>query len=89
MKYVEPMAGHRYAWTGESRKVADGLDFLARADELTTQPPLLPVSGANDHPEFREAGACSPRHPLANITILAFSSAFSAVFPSVSLWLER
>jgi pimeloyl-ACP methyl ester carboxylesterase len=54
---VEPLAGHAYRWTAESRKAADELDFVARAEELTAQPPLLLVSGDRDHPELRTDAA--------------------------------
>jgi pimeloyl-ACP methyl ester carboxylesterase len=42
-----------YPWTAESRKTADELDFVARAADLTAQPPLLLVSGELDHPTLR------------------------------------
>jgi pimeloyl-ACP methyl ester carboxylesterase len=54
---VEPLAGHAYRWTAESRKAADELDFVARVGDLTAQPPLLLVSGDRDHPEFRTDAA--------------------------------
>jgi dienelactone hydrolase len=54
---VEGLAGHPYRWTAESRKVADELDFVARAADLTAQPPLLLVSGGRDHPELRTDAA--------------------------------
>jgi dienelactone hydrolase len=54
---VEGLAGHPYRWTAESRKVADELDFVARAADLTAQPPLLLVSGERDHPELRTDAA--------------------------------
>jgi dienelactone hydrolase len=54
---VEGLAGQAYRWTAESRKVADELDFVARAADLTAQPPLLLVSGERDHPELRTDAA--------------------------------
>jgi len=54
---VEGLAGHAYRWTEESRKVADELDFVARAGDLTAQTPLLLVSGERDHPELRTDAA--------------------------------
>ena len=48
------MAGSgTYPWTAESRKTADELDFVARAADVTAQPPLLVVSGELDHPALR------------------------------------
>jgi dienelactone hydrolase len=54
---VEGLAGHAYRWTAESRNVADELDFVARAADLTAEPPLLLVSGERDHPELRTDAA--------------------------------
>jgi pimeloyl-ACP methyl ester carboxylesterase len=54
---VEDLAGQAYRWTAESRKAADELDFVARAGDLTAQPPLLLVSGDRDHPELRTDAA--------------------------------
>jgi dienelactone hydrolase len=54
---VEGLAGQPYRWTAESRKAADELDFVARAGDLTAQPPLLLVSGERDHPELRTDAA--------------------------------
>jgi dienelactone hydrolase len=54
---VEGLAGQAYRWTAESRKVADELDFVARAADLTARPPLLLVSGERDHPELRTDAA--------------------------------
>lgn len=54
---VEDLAGQAYRWTAESRKTADELDFVARAGDLTAQPPLLLVSGERDHPELRTDAA--------------------------------
>jgi dienelactone hydrolase len=53
------MTGSRqpYPWTAESRKTADDLDFVARAADLTAQPPLLLVSGELDHPALRTDAA--------------------------------
>lgn len=50
---VEGLAGHPYRWTTEADEVADELDFVARAADLTAQPPLLLVSGERDHPDLR------------------------------------
>ncbi|MDT7666956.1 MAG: hypothetical protein QOD04_6512 [Pseudonocardiales bacterium] len=46
-----------YPWTAESRKTADELDFVARAEDVTAQPPLLLVSGELDHPALRTDAA--------------------------------
>jgi dienelactone hydrolase len=54
---VEGLAGHPYRWSAESRDVADQLDFVARAGDLTAPPPLLLVSGEHDHPELRKDAA--------------------------------
>ena len=45
--------GPDYPWTDESRTTADELDFVARAEEMTADPPLLLVSGELDHPGLR------------------------------------
>ena len=50
-------SGRAYPWTAESRKTADELDFVARAGEVTAQPPLLLVSGELDHPALRTDAA--------------------------------
>jgi pimeloyl-ACP methyl ester carboxylesterase len=54
---VEGLAGHPYRWTSQSDETADELDFVARAAELTAQPPLLLVSGERDHPDLRTDAA--------------------------------
>jgi pimeloyl-ACP methyl ester carboxylesterase len=54
---VEAMSGKPYAWTAEAQRTADELDFVARATDLTAQPPLLLVSGERDHPELRTDAA--------------------------------
>jgi dienelactone hydrolase len=56
---VAPMtgSGQAYPWTAESRKTADELDFVARAADVTAQPPLLLVSGELDHPALRTDAA--------------------------------
>jgi hypothetical protein len=49
-----------YAWTAQSRALAKRLDFVARASEIAArdpQPPLLLVSGVEDHAAFREPPA--------------------------------
>lgn len=46
-------AGSPYPWTAEADKTADELDFVARTADLTVQPPLLLVSGEQDHPALR------------------------------------
>lgn len=46
-------SGQAYPWTAESHRTADELDFVARAEEITAQPPLLLVSGELDHPALR------------------------------------
>ncbi|MER7402509.1 prolyl oligopeptidase family serine peptidase [Streptomyces sp. NPDC000070] len=54
---VTDLTGQAYRWTEESREAADELDFVARAGDLTSHPPLLLVSGELDHPEFRTDAA--------------------------------
>jgi dienelactone hydrolase len=54
---VEGLAGHPYRWTAQADETADELDFVARAAELTAQPPLLLVSGERDHPDLRTDAA--------------------------------
>ena len=53
----EAGSAQAYPWTAESRKTADELDFVARAGDITTQPPLLLVSGELDHPALRTDAA--------------------------------
>jgi uncharacterized protein (TIGR03086 family) len=53
VELVEGIAGRPYRWTAEANRVADELDFVARASEITAQPPLLLVSGEHDHPALR------------------------------------
>jgi alpha-beta hydrolase superfamily lysophospholipase len=50
-------SGQAYPWTAESRKTADELDFVARAADVTAQPPLLLVSGELDDPTLRTDAA--------------------------------
>ena len=54
---VEGLAGHPYRWTAQAERTADELDFVARAADLPTQPPLLLVSGERDHPDLRTDAA--------------------------------
>ncbi|NKY35644.1 prolyl oligopeptidase family serine peptidase [Nocardia speluncae] len=54
---TEGITGHPYEWTAEAERVADRLDFVARAAELTVAPPLLVVSGEEDHPDLRADAA--------------------------------
>ncbi|OZM71105.1 alpha/beta hydrolase [Amycolatopsis antarctica] len=54
---AESLAGHAYRWTAESRRLADELDFVARAANFPAQPPLLLVSGEQDHPDLRADAA--------------------------------
>lgn len=54
---VETGSGQAYPWTAESRKAADELDFVARAEDLAAQPPLHLVSGELDHPALRTDAA--------------------------------
>ena len=53
----EAGSAQAYPWTAESRKTADELDFVARAGDITAQPPLLLVSGELDHPALRTDAA--------------------------------
>ena len=57
VRLVMAGSGETYPWTAESRKTADELDFVARAGEITAQPPLLLVSGELDHPALRTDAA--------------------------------
>jgi len=57
VELAEGIAGRPYRWTAEANRVADELDFVARAGEITTQPPLLLVSGERDHPALRADAA--------------------------------
>jgi alpha-beta hydrolase superfamily lysophospholipase len=50
-------SGQEYPWTAESRRTADDLDFVARAADVTAQPPLLLVSGERDHPALQTDAA--------------------------------
>ncbi|MFI1465415.1 alpha/beta hydrolase family protein [Nocardia carnea] len=54
---TEGITGHPYEWTAEAERIADRLDFVARAAELTVAPPLLVVSGEEDHPDLRADAA--------------------------------
>jgi dipeptidyl aminopeptidase/acylaminoacyl peptidase len=42
---------------GRPDEVADELDFVARAGDVTGEPPVLLVSGERDHPELRTDAA--------------------------------
>lgn len=57
VELVEGIAGRPYRWTAAANRVADELDFVARAGEITSQPPLLLVSGERDHPALRADAA--------------------------------
>jgi pimeloyl-ACP methyl ester carboxylesterase len=54
---VEGLAGRPYRWTAVSHAAADELDFVSRTADLAAQPPLLLVSGEQDHPELRRDAA--------------------------------
>jgi dienelactone hydrolase len=54
---VEAHIGQVYPWTAESHKIADELDYVARAGDVTAQPPLLLVSGELDDPALRTDAA--------------------------------
>ncbi len=54
---IEAAFGQPYPWTPDSRKTADDLDFVARVEDFTSQPPLLLVSGERDHPAFQTDAA--------------------------------
>jgi len=54
---IEAAFGQPYRWTADSRKTAADLDFVARVEDFTTQPPLLLVSGERDHPAFQTDAA--------------------------------
>lgn len=53
------MAGsdEEYRWTEGARRSADELDFVARAGDVVGEPPLLLVSGEQDHPALRTDAA--------------------------------
>lgn len=53
---VEGLLGQSYRWTADARQIADELDFVARAGDLTTQPPLL-VRSEQDHRAVRTDAA--------------------------------
>jgi len=57
IEVIEALLGQTYPWTADSRKTADDLDFVARVEDFTTQPPLLLVSGELDHPAFQTDAA--------------------------------
>lgn len=57
VELAEGIAGRPYQWTAEANRVADELDFVARAGEITARPPLLLVSGEQDHPALRADAA--------------------------------
>jgi dienelactone hydrolase len=55
---LETGSGMRYTWTERAERVADQLDFVARAGDIavrTPRPPVLVVSGELDHPPLRTA----------------------------------
>lgn len=54
---LEGLTGRPYRWTAEAERVADELDFVARAGDLPVQAPLLLVSGERDHPGLRADAA--------------------------------
>ncbi|MFG1926341.1 alpha/beta hydrolase [Cryptosporangium sp. NPDC048952] len=54
---VEQGMGIEYAWSPESRALAQRLDFVERADEIMArrpQPDVLIVSGKHDHQSFQD-----------------------------------
>jgi pimeloyl-ACP methyl ester carboxylesterase len=53
VELVEGLLGQPYPWTDGARAMAHDLDFVARAGDLAAQPPLLYVSGEQDHPAVR------------------------------------
>lgn len=57
VRLFDDLTGHGYEWTDESRRTADELDFVVRVGNLTAPTPLLLISGAQDHPEFRADAA--------------------------------
>ena len=50
---LEAAFGQTYHWTTAAHQAVDELDFVARAAEITTPPPLLLVSGERDAPALR------------------------------------
>jgi pimeloyl-ACP methyl ester carboxylesterase len=53
---VEGVAGEPYRWHDESQRIADRLDFVARAEDVAG-PPVLVVSGELDFPDLRTDAA--------------------------------
>ncbi len=70
---VVTLLDSEYPWTPETDALADSLDFVARAAELSA--PLLVVSGEDDHPTFRsdaeELVAAAPTAKLHTVPGLA------------------
>lgn len=73
---VDVIDSHRaqpYAWDPIANTLADHLDFVRRAEEITV--PLLVISGENDDPPFRAdaaaLAAAAPRAELLTVPDLA------------------
>ncbi|GAA3397213.1 alpha/beta hydrolase [Cryptosporangium minutisporangium] len=57
---VSQAFGIEYTWSDESRRLAERLDFVGRAEEIAArqpQPAVLIVSGEEDHDDFRRDSA--------------------------------
>jgi dienelactone hydrolase len=66
---VDARLGRTYPWDDAATALADELDFVARAAELTA--PLLVVSGADDHPGFpADAAALAGAAPRAELLVV-------------------
>lgn len=50
VELIDAQLGRTYPWDDTATALADELDFVARAGEITV--PLLVVSGSDDHPGF-------------------------------------
>jgi pimeloyl-ACP methyl ester carboxylesterase len=70
---VVPMVDPTYSWDPASNALADELDFVARAADITV--PLLLVSGEDDHAQFRvdaaDLSAAAPSVELRTVPGLA------------------
>jgi pimeloyl-ACP methyl ester carboxylesterase len=73
VKLIDDQLDRPYPWDEATNKLADELDFAARAATIPT--PLLVISGDDDHPPFRpdaqELAAAAPRGELLRVPGLA------------------
>lgn len=54
---IEAFTSQPYQWSTRSHQTADDLDFVAHAADITAQPPVLLVSGEQDHAAFKTDAA--------------------------------